>query len=94
MSRVSEEEVSRLAGLARIELADGEAARLAGDLENILKHVATIEAASEAPRPAVGAGSFREDEPGDRPGESSARGAFPDAENGFLKVPRVLPSHE
>jgi aspartyl-tRNA(Asn)/glutamyl-tRNA(Gln) amidotransferase subunit C len=94
MSRVSEEEASRLAGLARIELAPGEAARLAGDLEKILEHVAAIEAADEAPRAPVTEGSFRDDEAGDRIGVDVARAAFPEAEQGFLKVPRVLPSHE
>jgi|GEM_PF-6305881 len=95
MTRVSEEEVVRLAALARIKLEEGEAPRLASDLESILEHVAAIEAADPgaAPGKQAGDGSFRKDDAEDRVGTSS-RDAFPDRDGGFLKVPRVLPSHD
>lgn len=96
MPRVPEEEVVRLASLARIRLAEGEAASLAADLESILEHVASLEAAdtSGVTDQTVGAGSFRDDTATDRIGAATARDAFPDTDGAFLKVPRVLPTHD
>lgn len=91
MPNVSPEEVNRLAGLARIELAPDEAARLAGDLESILGHVARLQEAEEAPvsHAAPERDVFREDAEGTRIGECS-RDAFPESQDGLLAVPRVF----
>lgn len=94
MPRVPEEEVTRLASLARIELGAGEAAALSHDLESIIGYVATIEAADAPVDGTVTGGQFREDGSADRIGADSARNAFPESDGLFLKVPRVLPSNE
>ncbi len=91
MPDVSPEEVSRLAGLARIRLEAVETERLAADLGNILGHVSRLEAAKQAPatHAAPERGVFREDGESARIGEDAKR-AFPESEDGFLKVPRVF----
>ena len=42
MSRIDLAEVHRVAKLARLSLSDGEAARLAGELDHILEYVETL----------------------------------------------------
>ncbi|RIK96127.1 MAG: Asp-tRNA(Asn)/Glu-tRNA(Gln) amidotransferase subunit GatB [Proteobacteria bacterium] len=44
MSRIDRAEVERIADLARLELADGEAERMTADLEQILGYVESLEA--------------------------------------------------
>ena len=92
MPNVSPDEVSRLAGLARIELAEGESERLAADVSGILEHVASLEAAETAPvtHAAADRNVFRADEAETRIGAETAREAFPEQDGAFLKVPRVF----
>ena len=92
MNTVSPDEVRRLAGLARINLTESEVARIAGDLDNILSHVASLEAATTDTVIAepVGPGSFRDDAAEDRIGVDTAKAAFPHSDDAFLKVPRVF----
>lgn len=91
MPNVTPDEVIRLAGLARIELA-GEAERLAIDLDNILNHVTALEAAEPAAalHAAADHNVFRDDASEVRIGEKTAKESFPDTNGAFLKVPRVF----
>ncbi len=92
MPNVSPDEVTRLAALARIELAAGEPERLAHDLGNILEHVASLEAAdaAEVTHAAAERNVFRADASEVRIGENEAKEAFPEKEDSFMKVPRVF----
>jgi aspartyl-tRNA(Asn)/glutamyl-tRNA(Gln) amidotransferase subunit C len=92
MPQVSPEEVTRLAGLARIQVTPEEAERLSHDLGNILEHVTSLEAAEAAPvsHAAPEHNVFRDDAAEVRIGADTARQAFPDAEGPFMKVPRVF----
>lgn len=108
MTRIDEEEVRRVAGLARLELDDAEVRRLAGELGSILEHVEELRAAppagaaaeaagagEEAPADAgTGSGSaLRPDVPSADPLAFAPHRAAPDGRDGFFVVPR-LPAME
>lgn len=95
MSTISREEVARLAGLARIDLSDGELDRLAGELDVIVDSVARV---SEIATPDVPATShplpltnvFREDVPVEPLPVDEVLAAAPSAEGGRFAVPQIL----
>lgn len=89
------QDVGRLADLARIELTDEEAARLAPQLDSILAYVANVsEVATDDVPPMSHAMAltnvFREDvATGSFPADAMLANA-PDAEEGQFRVPRIL----
>ncbi len=89
------EELEKLAELARIELHSEEEERLQRDMENILNYFKELqELPTEDVLPVAGGTSFsnvfREDVPGEGMDGEAARTAFPETEDGFLKVPPVF----
>lgn len=52
-SRISREEVARIAALARISLGDGELSHLAGQIDGILDAVAVVQEAANSDVPAM-----------------------------------------
>ena len=89
---VSDEDVRKLARLARLELTDGEVARAASDLGQLLEYIAQIQAVdcSGASEPAHPLGALRDDvaRPG-LPRDLLTRDA-PSAAHGLFEVPRVV----
>ena len=101
MGRITEETLHHLAHLARIELDPARTEGFMHDLEAIIAHVARLETVpTDGIEPMVGAADtkniLRADEPDlDAAGlavdaSENAVAAFPETENGYLKVPKVL----
>jgi aspartyl-tRNA(Asn)/glutamyl-tRNA(Gln) amidotransferase subunit C len=95
MSRISNEEVARIAHLARLELSDNEIAELAGEMEAILGAVARVQEAAKsdvAPtsHPLSMSNVFRDDvvKPS-LTNDEALSGAPAQAEDRF-KVPQIL----
>lgn len=95
MSTISREEVARLAGLARIDLTEGELTRLAGELDVIVESVARVGEVASADVPATShpipmTNVFREDVT-ERPlAVDEVLAAAPAAEDGRFSVPQIL----
>jgi aspartyl-tRNA(Asn)/glutamyl-tRNA(Gln) amidotransferase subunit C len=95
MSTIDSAEVIRLAGLARIDLTEGEVSRLAGELDVIVQAVATV---SEVAGPGVPATShpipltnvFRPDVPGATLDREAVLAEAPEAQDGKFAVPQIL----
>jgi len=95
MSTIDSAEVIRLAGLARIDLTETEVNRLAGELDVIVRAVATV---SEVAGPGVPATShpipltnvFRPDVPGPALDREAVLAAAPEAQDGKFAVPQIL----
>ncbi|SNT10622.1 aspartyl/glutamyl-tRNA(Asn/Gln) amidotransferase subunit C [Micrococcales bacterium KH10] len=94
MSTISEDEVARVAALARIDLRPDEITRLAGELDVIVESVAQVSAvAGDAPatsHPLPISNVFRADEPAPALPVAAALGAAPQAEDGRFAVPQIL----
>lgn len=95
MSKISRDEVAHLAGLARLAVTESELDTFAGQLDQILEHVAKVgEVAAEEIPPTSHAvpvtNVFRPDEV--RPGLSpeQALAGAPAAEENRFRVPRIL----
>ena len=93
------EELEQLAKLARIELYPEEEKKLLGDMEKILDYFKELQKLpTEHVTPLAGGTSFlnvfREDLPGECIAGDASRAAFPETEDGFLKVPPVFPNEE
>jgi len=93
---ISQEEVKRLADLARIHIDTSEVGRFARGLENILAYFVELKEIDTARVISVTGGAenknvFREDEPAGSEffTEKSTR-QFPENKDGFLKVPPVF----
>lgn len=95
--------MEHLAKLSRMDLADGEKKKLAGDLEEILNHFEELNAVNtEGVEPMTGGTTqrniFREDDANTRSEiNGSAQDiidAFPDQARGYLKVPAVFGGEE
>ncbi len=97
--RISREEAARIAELARIELSEGELARVAEQLSQVLEFAATLDeldlkdceptvfAPADAP--------LRRDEPDGRTfGSGIATANAPEFEHGFFLVPPVVENLE
>ncbi len=88
-------EVAWVAHLARIELSEEMAGRMAGQLSQVLDYIAQLNEADTSETPPMShAGGlsnvFREDAPGmSLPREEALRNA-PESAEGFFRVPRVI----
>ena len=95
MSRISREEVARIAHLARLSLSDDEAGAMAADLDTILGYVEKLRALDTEGVPPTAhvlpvATPFRPDEPRPSlPPEVAVRNA-PDSKGGAFVVPPVI----
>lgn len=95
MSRISTDEVARVARLARIALTPEEIERIAGELDVIASSVAKV---SEVATPDVPATShpialtnvLREDNVGDTLDRDEVLAQAPAAEDGMFLVPQIL----
>jgi aspartyl-tRNA(Asn)/glutamyl-tRNA(Gln) amidotransferase subunit C len=86
--------VARMAALARLELGAGEAARLAGELNDIIAHVDALGEVDVSGSDAIGDVVTDAAGPrGDVPGHDALRAPLarfaPAAEAGFFTVPRL-----
>jgi aspartyl-tRNA(Asn)/glutamyl-tRNA(Gln) amidotransferase subunit C len=92
---ISKEELRHLAELARIKLDPGEEDKLIKDLGNILDHFKELQGLDTSNvAPMTGGTDLRNVFRDDTERENTDRGAgveaFPESENGFLKVPPVF----
>jgi len=92
---ISKEELRHLAELARIELDPKEEDKLLRDLGNILDHFKELQAVDTQNVPPMTGGTdlrnvFRSDNERENTNQGAGAEAFPDRENGFLKVPPVF----
>lgn len=92
---MEKKDVLHLAELSRIELSDEEIIKFQEDLSSILEYVDQIkEVGDSAGREESGVvhNVFREDEKPHEGGESREEiiGSFPDKEEGYLKVKKIL----
>ena len=95
MSAISRDEVAHLAALARIDLQPEELDRMAGQLEQILSAVATVQQvagedvpATSHPLPLINV--TRPDVPTPSLTAAQALSGAPAAEDGRFRVPRIL----
>ena len=91
---MSELDVGKFAELARIKLKEEEKERFKKDFGTILAHVEELQSLGTKDIPPVTGGTdlknvFREDAPEDTRGEGGEE-AFPEAERGYLKVPKIF----
>lgn len=103
MTHITEETLEYLAKLSRMDLADGEKKKLAGDLEEILNHFEELnEVDTTGVEPMTGGTAqrniFRED---DAQARNEINGsaediiaAFPEKARGYLEVPAVFGEEE
>lgn len=95
MSTISKEEVTRLAGLARIALTEEEIERFAQELNVVANAVATVGEIVEEDTPATShpvplENVWREDEVGPVSDRDELLDAAPEAEDGQYRVPQIL----
>ncbi|MEK7077075.1 MAG: Asp-tRNA(Asn)/Glu-tRNA(Gln) amidotransferase subunit GatC, partial [Patescibacteria group bacterium] len=86
--------LKHLAELARIELTEREEEKLLKDLQKILNYFKELQELDTSGVPPMAGGaaqknSFREDEERSTSPETG-RGAFPETENKYLKIPPVF----
>ena len=98
-STIGKRELEHLAKLARIELDPREEEKLLKDLSAILEHFQELQALDTSTVPPMTGGTdlknvFREDTEENGGRENTNRGAgveaFPNPQNGYLKVPPVF----
>lgn len=99
MSRITREEVLRVADLARLALADDEAGRMTGQLDAILDYVAQISALDTrdvlpTAHPVPVATPMREDVPGTPLDPEEALRNAPSRDGTAFRVPRVIEGEE
>ena len=89
MSRISTDEVARVAGLAHIALTDEEITRFAGELDAIADAVSTPEVpATSHPIPLTNV--WREDVVGETVNRDEVLAQAPAAQDGQFLVPQIL----
>lgn len=93
--RISNEEVTYVAKLARLRFDDAETEKMAGELASVLDYIDTlneVDTTDVAPTEHIlpVQNVFRKDEIGTPLTNEEALANAPDAENGCFKVPRVL----
>ena len=94
-SPINKKILHHLAALARFELSPREEERLRKDLQGILEHFTELEALDTSNVPTITGGTrlvnaFREDEARENTNRGKGTEAFPETENGYLKVPPVF----
>jgi aspartyl-tRNA(Asn)/glutamyl-tRNA(Gln) amidotransferase subunit C len=95
MMGLSKEEVDRVAHLARLDLSEEMAGKMAGQLSQVLELVAKLNeldttGVEPLSHPGALANVMRDDVPaGSLPREAALQNA-PDAAEGFFRVPRVI----
>lgn len=92
---ISREELRRLAELTRIELDPKEEEKLLKDLGNILNYFKELQKLDTAGVAPMTGGTdlrniFRDDTERENTNRGAGTLAFPESENGFLKVPPVF----
>jgi aspartyl/glutamyl-tRNA(Asn/Gln) amidotransferase C subunit len=93
---MDEKTVTRIAALARLDLAPGEKLRLGADLRSILEHFRTLAEWEAAPslsedRTGTGEGRLRKDQiKPSMPREDLLRNTDHGDPDGFLQVPKVI----
>ncbi len=95
MSTISQDEVARVATLARIDLRPEEVVRLAGEIDVIVESIAQISTVATADVPATShplpiSNVFREDLPEPALPVADVLAAAPDAQGGRFAVPQIL----
>lgn len=95
MSTISEEEVVRLAGLARIALTDEQVERFARELGAVAASVAKVGEVVDEDTPATShpielTNVLREDVVGPVVDRDEVLAAAPEAEDGQFRVPQIL----
>lgn len=95
MSHISTDDVRRLAGLARIELAEDEVENLRSDLGKILGYFEELkELDTSTVSPAIGGALednvYRADDAKDNFIREKSTDAFPETRDKFLKIPPVF----
>jgi len=94
MPELTHAEVKRIARLARLRLDDDQVAEISTQLDRILKAFSTLQAADLKPAApaadAAGAVARRPDVEGESLPRERALAAAPDAEDGHIRIPRVL----
>jgi len=86
---VSPEEVRHVADLARVDLADDEVDRFAGQFADILEYFETLDEVPEVDREADLANVMRPDEERDSLDSEDALRNAPETEDGYFKGPNV-----
>jgi len=94
-SPINKESLKHLAKLARLELSDAEEERMLKDLQNILGHFDELKQLNtDGVEPMSGGteikNAFREDEERENTDRGAGTDAFPETDNGFLKIPPVF----
>ena len=95
MATISKEELRHLADLARIKLDPKEEDKLLKDLGNILGHFEELQALDTKIVPPMTGGTdlrnvFRSDAERENTNKGAGTDAFPESQNGYLKVPPVF----
>ena len=96
MSTIDKKTIKDLVVLSRIELTESEEKNLLGDLEKILKHFEGLKEVDTVKVLPMTGGTFsknifREDDSNENfLSKESAVKAFPETQDGFLKVPPVF----
>lgn len=88
-------EMNHLTELARLDLAEGEAAELRGELNAILGYFEQLQAVNtdgveEMQRPVALINVMRGDVPGEMLAHSALEKLAPEMQGGFVKVPRTV----
>lgn len=96
-STIGKRELEHLAKLARIELDPQEEEKLIRDLGAILKHFEELQALDTSTVPPMTGGTdlkniFREDGGRENTNRGAGVDAFPESQDGYLKVPPVFES--
>ena len=94
-SEITKRELEHLSNLARIELDPDEEKKLLADLGRILDYFKELQELDTANVPPMTGGTdlknvFRGDADRENTGRGAGAAAFPDKENGYLKVPPVF----
>lgn len=96
---LSDDKMTHLKTLARLELSKVETEALRGDLNQLLGYFETLselktDGVEELARPVATANIFRSDTVHTGLGQDAAKALAVEAENGFFKVPRTVDSGE
>lgn len=93
--KISEQEIKKIAHLARLEIGADQMEKIAGQLSDILQYIDKLGNADvDGVKPSSGAAFFsnvlREDIPHDSPGPDVTLANAPERDEDFYTVPRVV----